>query len=94
MNLDLLSAFSAGSANDPSNKQLWLKGASLILGQFEQLIKKTGVYAKKVSSDAGMDFYDHTGAIFYVGQNAKVLGIYTPPIVNDLINKDIVRALK
>ena len=69
-------------------------GMSMDENNLEQLIKKTGVYAKKVSSDAGMDFYDHTGAIFYVGQNAKVLGIYTPPIVNDLINKDIVRALK
>ena len=69
-------------------------GMSMDENNLEQLIKKTGVYAKKVSSDAGMDFYDHTGAIFYVGQNAKILGIYTPPIVNDLINKDIVRALK
>jgi hypothetical protein len=41
-----------------------------------------------------MDFYDHTGAIFYIGPNAKVLGIYTPPIVNDLIDIDIARVLK
>jgi hypothetical protein len=38
MNIKLLNRFGAGSANDSSNKHLWLKGASLIIDQFERLI--------------------------------------------------------
>ena len=69
-------------------------GMAVNENNLKQVIKKAGVYVKKVSSDGGMDFYDHTGAIFYIGPNAKVLGIYTPPIVNDLIDIDIARVLK
>ena len=59
----------------------------------DKVIKKAGVYVKKVSSEGGIDFYDHTGAIFIVNSDAKVIGIYTPPILNDLILKDIVKVL-
>ena len=69
-------------------------GMAVNENNLKQIIKKAGVYVKKVSSTGGMDFYDHTGAIFYIGPNAKVLGIYTPPIVNDLIDTDIARVLK
>ena len=58
-----------------------------------ELIKKTGVYVKKVSSEGAIDFYDHTGAIFIVNSDAKVIGIYTPPIVNSLILEDIIKVL-
>ena len=53
----------------------------------DKVIKKAGVYVKKVSSEGDIDFYDHTGAIFIVNSDAKVIGIYTPPILNDLILK-------
>ena len=59
----------------------------------DKVIKKAGVYVKKVSSEGDIDFYDHTGAIFIVNSDAKVIGIYTPPIINDLILQDIVRVL-
>ena len=59
----------------------------------DKVIKKAGVYVKKVSSEGDIDFYDHTGAIFIVNSDAKVIGIYTPPILNDLILKDIVKVL-
>jgi len=39
MDFNLLSKFSAGSANDCNNKHLWLKGASLIIDQFNSLVK-------------------------------------------------------
>lgn len=39
MDLNILSKFSAGSANDSSNKHLWLKGASLIFDQLNNLVK-------------------------------------------------------
>tara|TARA_B110000259_G_scaffold145355_1_gene163747 strand:- start:67 stop:612 length:546 start_codon:yes stop_codon:yes gene_type:complete len=58
-----------------------------------ELIKKTGVYVKKVSSEGDIDFYDHTGAIFIVNTDAKVIGIYTPPIINSLILEDIIKVL-
>ena len=60
----------------------------------DKVIKKAGVYVKKVSSEGDIDFYDHTGAIFIVNSDAKVIGIYTPPILNDLILEDIVKVLK
>ena len=69
-------------------------GMGMDQNNLEKLIKLSGVYVKKVSSDDNMDFYDHTGAIFYVGPDAKIVGIYTPPIVNSLINEDIIRVLK
>ena len=59
----------------------------------DKVIKKTGVYVKKVSSEGDIDFYDHTGAIFIVNSDAKVIGIYTPPILNDLILEDIVKVI-
>tara|TARA_Y100001935_G_C17194414_1_gene451762 strand:- start:129 stop:884 length:756 start_codon:yes stop_codon:yes gene_type:complete len=39
MNLKILSRFSAGSMNDSNNKHLWLKGASLIIDQLNNLVK-------------------------------------------------------
>ena len=39
MDLNILSRFSAGSANDCNNKHLWLKGASLIIDQLNNLVK-------------------------------------------------------
>ena len=48
---------------------------------------------KKVSSEGAIDFYDHTGAIFIVNTDAKVIGIYTPPILNSLILEDIIKVL-
>ncbi len=39
MNLNILSRFSAGSSNDSDNKHLWLKGASLIIDQLNNLVK-------------------------------------------------------
>ena len=59
----------------------------------DKVIKKAGVYVKKVSSEGDIDFYDHTGAIFIVNPDAKVIGIYTPPILNDLILEDIVKVI-
>ena len=59
----------------------------------DKVIKKAGVYVKKVSSEGDIDFYDHTGAIFIVNSDAKVIGIYTPPILNDLILEDIVKVI-
>ena len=59
----------------------------------DKVIKKAGVYVKKVSSEGDIDFYNHTGAIFIVNSDAKVIGIYTPPILNDLILEDIVKVL-
>ena len=59
----------------------------------DKVIKKAGVYVKKVSSEGDIDFYDHTGAIFIVNSDSKVIGIYTPPILNDLILEDIVKVL-
>ena len=59
----------------------------------DKVIKKAGVYVKKVSSEGDIDFYDHTGAVFIVNTDAKVIGIYTPPILNDLILEDIVKVL-
>ena len=58
-----------------------------------KVIKKAGVYVKKVSSEGDIDFYDHTGAIFIVNTDAKIIGIYTPPIVNSLILEDIIKVL-
>ena len=39
MDLNILSRFSAGSANDCNHKHLWLKGASLIIDQLNNLVK-------------------------------------------------------
>ena len=37
--MDSLRRFSAGSANDENYKELWVKGASLIIDQFNSLSK-------------------------------------------------------
>ena len=68
-------------------------GMTMDDNNLDELIKKTGVYVKKVSSEGDIDFYDHTGAIFIVNSDAKVIGIYTPPILNDLILEDIVKVI-
>ena len=68
-------------------------GMSMNGNNLDEVIKKAGVYVKKVSSEGDIDFYDHTGAIFIVNSDAKVIGIYTPPILNDLILEDIVKVL-
>tara|TARA_B110000858_G_scaffold45641_1_gene52325 strand:+ start:478 stop:1233 length:756 start_codon:yes stop_codon:yes gene_type:complete len=39
MDFNLLTRFSAGSCNDGINKHLWLKGASLIFDQLDNLVK-------------------------------------------------------
>ena len=39
--MDSLFLFSAGSANDESNKHLWVKGASLFIPQLNQLLEHT-----------------------------------------------------
>ena len=57
----------------------------------KKLVKKTGVYAKKVSSTGSIDFYDHTGAIFLINRDSKVMGLYTPPIKDELIISDLKR---
>lgn len=41
MDINLLSSFSAGSANDDRNKHLWLTGASLFIPQLNQLLAQT-----------------------------------------------------
>ena len=58
-----------------------------------RLAKRTGVYYKKVSSTGDIDFYDHTGALFIVDDNAKIIGLYTPPLLNKDIYNDMKRIL-
>ena len=66
-------------------------GLSIKDNRIKELVKKTGVYAKKVSSTGSVDFYDHTGAIFLINRDSKMMGLYTPPIKDDLILKDLRR---
>ena len=66
-------------------------GVSINDKNIEKLVKKTGVYAKKVSSTGSIDFYDHTGAIFLINRDSKVMGLYTPPIKDELIISDLKR---
>ena len=66
-------------------------GLSINDENIKKLVKKTGVYAKKVSSTGSIDFYDHTGAIFLINRDSKMMGLYTPPIKDDLILKDLRR---
>tara|TARA_B100001778_G_C18418080_1_gene552001 strand:+ start:33 stop:617 length:585 start_codon:yes stop_codon:yes gene_type:complete len=68
-------------------------GLSINDENIRNLVKKTGVYAKKASSTGSVDFYDHTGAIFLINRNSKLIGLYTPPIVDDLILKDLKRII-
>jgi hypothetical protein len=46
--IDLLQMFSAGSANDESNKHLWVKGASLFINQLNNLINITTGHNLKI----------------------------------------------
>ena len=57
----------------------------------KKIIEKSGVYAKKVSSTGSIDFYDHTGAIFLINKESKLMGLYTPPIKDELIISDLSR---
>ena len=66
-------------------------GISMNADAMERLAKRTGVYYKKVSSTGDIDFYDHTGAIFLVNKNSKIMGLYTPPIKEELIISDLKR---
>ena len=66
-------------------------GVSINDKNIKKLVKKTGVYAKKVSSTGSIDFYDHTGAIFLINRDSKLMGLYTPPIKDDLIISDLKR---
>jgi len=66
-------------------------GVSINDKNIKKLVKKTGVYAKKVSSTGSIDFYDHTGAIFLINRDSKFMGLYTPPIKDDLIISDLKR---
>ena len=68
-------------------------GVSINDKNIKKLVKKTGVYAKKVSSTGSIDFYDHTGAIFLINRDSKLMGLYTPPIKDDLIISDLKRIL-
>ena len=66
-------------------------GVSINDKNIKKLVKETGVYAKKVSSTGTIDFYDHTGAIFLINRDSKLMGLYTPPIKDDLIISDLKR---
>ena len=68
-------------------------GLSIKDNRIKELVKKTGVYVKKVSSTGSIDFYDHTGALFVVDDNAKIIGLYTPPLLNKDIYHDMKRIL-
>ena len=69
-------------------------GISMNKEKLDQLTKRVGVYYKKISSDGNIDFYDHTGAIFLINKQAKLIGLYTPPILIKEIKEDIVKGLK
>lgn len=47
--MENLYLFSAGSANDDSNKHLWIKGASLFINQINQLLEHTDYQFKTVN---------------------------------------------
>ncbi len=68
-------------------------GLSIKDDNIKSLVKNTGIYAKKVSSTGSIDFYDHTGAIFLVDRNSKVMGLYTPPLKDKLIISDLKRII-
>ena len=68
-------------------------GLSIKDNRIKELVKKTGVYVKKVSSTGSIDFYDHTGAIFLVNKDSKIMGLYTPPIKDNLIISDLKRMI-
>jgi hypothetical protein len=56
--------FSAGSTNDHRNTHLWLKGASLIINQFDNLIKN-------VDTNYSLNIIDNSS---FMNQNATKLG--------------------
>ena len=66
-------------------------GLSINNSDVKKLVEKSGVYAKKVSSTGSIDFYDHTGAIFIINKESKLMGLYTPPIKDELIISDLSR---
>ena len=66
-------------------------GLSINNSDVKKLVEKSGVYAKKVSSTGSIDFYDHTGAIFLINKESKLMGLYTPPIKDELIITDLSR---
>ena len=66
-------------------------GLSIKDNEIKELVKNTGIYAKKSSSTGSIDFYDHTGAIFLVNKNSKIMGLYTPTIKEELIISDLKR---
>ena len=68
-------------------------GLSIKDNRIKELVKKTGVYVKKVSSTGSIDFYDHTGAVFLVNKDSKIMGLYTPPIKDNLIISDLKRMI-
>ena len=59
----------------------------------EELTKSVGVYFKKVSSTDDIDFYDHTGTVFIVGKDSRLMGIYSPPFNEKNIKNDITQLL-
>ena len=59
-----------------------------------RVTKNAGVYYKKISTEDGVDFFDHTGAIFLLDKNSKIMGIYTPPLIVDSLKDDILYGLK
>tara|TARA_Y100000996_G_C22451915_1_gene614225 strand:- start:416 stop:1006 length:591 start_codon:yes stop_codon:yes gene_type:complete len=59
-----------------------------------KVTKNAGVYYKKISTEDGVDFFDHTGAIFLLDKNSKIMGIYTPPLIIDSLKDDILYGLK
>tara|TARA_B100001996_G_scaffold291220_1_gene231424 strand:+ start:75 stop:668 length:594 start_codon:yes stop_codon:yes gene_type:complete len=69
-------------------------GVSMDKEKLDQLTKRVGVYYKKVSSDGNIDFYDHTGAIFLINKKAKLIGLYTPPILIKEMKEDIIKGFK
>ena len=66
-------------------------GLSINNSDVKKLVEKSGIYAKKVSSTGSIDFYDHTGAIFLINKESKLMGLYTPPIKDELIISDLSR---
>ena len=48
---------------------------------------------KKVSSTDDIDFYDHTGTVFIVGKDSRLIGIYSPPFNEKNIKNDITQLL-
>ena len=68
-------------------------GLSMSPKTLEELTKSVGVYFKKVSSTDDIDFYDHTGAVFIVGKDSRLMGIYSPPFNEKNIKNDITQLL-